>query len=68
MTNYYFCQLEIDKKRNKSSRHLIIISELFILKNLLKKNSNIILYCIIFGVTLSAVMGPLRTVAGIAIG
>ncbi len=40
----------------------------FILKILLKKNSNIILYCIVFGVALSTVMGPFGTVAGIAIG
>lgn len=38
------------------------------MKILLKKNSNIILYCIIFGVALSTVMGPFGTVAGIAIG
>ncbi|WP_199186132.1 hypothetical protein [Staphylococcus succinus] len=38
------------------------------MKILLKKNSNIILYCIVFGVALSTVMGPFGTVAGIAIG
>lgn len=39
-----------------------------VLKNLLKKNSNIILYCIIFGVALSTVMGPFGTVTGVAVG
>lgn len=38
------------------------------MKNLLKKNSNIILYCIIFGVALSTVMGPFGTVTGVAVG